>query len=111
MPLSPNVSAMRASEALSPALITQTVVVADPDGLHLRRCLAVINALRQYHARVTIRMKSQVEDAASMLGLMSLAAVQGTELLLSATGPTAKEAVEAVAAVLTDHATQIAADQ
>jgi phosphotransferase system HPr (HPr) family protein len=102
------------AEALSPSLITRAVVVADPDGLHLRRCLAVINALRQCHARVTIRMKTQVEDAASILGLMSLAATQGTELLLSATGPTAKEAkeaVEAVAAVLTDNVTQTATGQ
>jgi len=104
MSLSSDASSICASEPPLLALITRAVVVADPDGLHLRRCLAVVNALRRHQARVTIRTSCQVEDAASIMGLMSLAASQGTELILSATGPTAKEALEAVANVLTDNA-------
>jgi len=104
MSLSPDASTICAPEPPLQALITRAVVVADPDGLHLRRCLAIVNSLRRHQARVTIRTNGQVEDAASIIGLMSLAASQGTELILSATGPTAKEALEAVATVLTDNA-------
>jgi phosphocarrier protein len=90
-------------ESALQASITRTVILADPDGLHVRRCLAVVNALRRHQAQVSIRTSGQAEDAASILGLLSLAASQGTELILSATGPTAQEALESVASVLTDN--------
>jgi phosphocarrier protein HPr len=104
MLLSPDASTIYAPVPPPQTLITRAVVVGDPDGLHLRRCFAVVNSLRRYQARVTIRTNGQVEDAASILGLMTLAASQGTELILAATGPAAKEALEAVATVLTDNA-------
>jgi phosphotransferase system HPr (HPr) family protein len=48
-------------------------------------------------AKVTIQKGSQLADAASILDLLMLAASQGTELVLSATGPEADDALEAVA--------------
>ena len=53
---------------------------------------------------MTIRTDGQAEDAASIMGLMSLAAPQGTDLLLSATERKTKEDLEAVATVLRDNA-------
>jgi phosphocarrier protein HPr len=82
------------------ASLTRHVVVADPDGLHLRNCLAVVKAVQQYQAQVTIRGNGQLVDAASILGLMSLAALPGTELTLSASGPTAVEALEAISQLI-----------
>jgi len=79
------------------ASFTRVVVVADPDGLHLRNCLAVVNVVQRHHARVTINGNGQVVDAASILELMSLAAIPGTELIVSATGPKAIEALEDIA--------------
>jgi phosphotransferase system HPr (HPr) family protein len=48
-------------------------------------------------AKVTIQKGSQFADAAIILDLLMLAASQGTELVLSATGPEAEKALEAVA--------------
>lgn len=79
------------------ASLTRVVVVADPDGLHLRICLAVVHAVQRHQADVTIHGNGQVVDAASILGLLSLAAIPGTELLLSAKGPNGGEALEAIA--------------
>jgi phosphocarrier protein HPr len=78
------------------ASLTRVVVVADPDGLHLRNCLAVVSTVQRHRADVTIHGNGQVVDAASILGLMSLAASPGTELVLSAKGPTAGAALEAI---------------
>lgn len=79
---------------------TRTVLVANPDGLHIRVCAAIVKAVGTYRAKVTIRKESQIVDAVSMFGLMLLAASQGTELILSARGPEAREALEAVAGLL-----------
>ena len=68
-----------------------------PEGLHLRPCSAIVNTVSRHLAKVMIQKGSQVADAASILDLLSLAATQGTELVLSATGAEAEEALEAVA--------------
>lgn len=87
-----------------PTSLTRVVVVADPDGLHLRNCLAVVKAVQQHQAHVTIHGNGQVVDAASILGLMSLAAMSGTELTLSARGPAAGEVLETIAQLLAGEA-------
>ena len=74
----------------------QTVWVNPPEGLHLRKCAAIAELVGQYQARVTLQKGDHAEDAASVLGLMLLAATQGTPLTLSATGPEAEDAFRAV---------------
>jgi phosphotransferase system HPr (HPr) family protein len=46
---------------------------------------------------VTIQKDTQTVDASSIHALMSLAAMQGTELVLTATGPEAAHVVDALA--------------
>ena len=73
-----------------------TVVVTNPLGLHVRPCLAIVNTVRQFKAVVKIRNGKQADDATSMLQLMTLAAGQGTELTVSAKGPEAEQALDAL---------------
>lgn len=75
----------------------RTLSVRTKHGLHLRPCSAIVTAVGQYQARVTVQKGSESVNADSMLGLLSLAACAGTELLLSASGAEAQEALEAVA--------------
>lgn len=72
------------------------VQVSNPEGLHLRPCLAIVQAVSRYHADVHIHKGGQTEDASSMLGLLSLGAGPGHELQLSASGPEAELALDAV---------------
>ncbi len=46
---------------------------------------------------MTICRGNQIVDAASILDLMSLGATQGTELVLSPSGPQAEEVLDALA--------------
>lgn len=78
----------------------RSVWVNCPEGLHLRKCAAIAQIVGKYQARVTIQKDDQSEDAASVLGLMTLAASEGTQLTLSATGVDAEQAVRAIAALL-----------
>lgn len=82
---------------------TRTVFVANRHGLHVRVCSAIVTAVGKYRANVTIRRGSQTLDAASILDLLLLAASQGTELVLSASGSEAEEALDAVARLLDDE--------
>jgi phosphotransferase system HPr (HPr) family protein len=80
----------------------RTVFVTNPQGLHMRVCSEIVRRLQRYRARVTVRKGDQAEDAASILGLMTLAAECGTKLVLFATGPEAEEALQAICLLLGD---------
>lgn len=71
--------------------------VTNSHGLHARPCVAIVNLSRQYRAAITLRSNGQSASAARILELMSLGAAQGTELTLSAEGPDAEQALEALA--------------
>jgi phosphotransferase system HPr (HPr) family protein len=73
------------------------VLVTNSHGLHARPCVAIVNLARQYQAAITLRKNGQSAGADHILDLMSLGAAQGTELVLSAEGPDAEQAVEALA--------------
>lgn len=75
---------------------TRTLMVSHQLGLHLRPCSAIVTTVGRHLAKVMIWNGSQSADAASILDLLSLAAAQGTELVVTATGPEAAEALEAV---------------
>jgi phosphotransferase system HPr (HPr) family protein len=55
-----------------------------------------------YQARITVQKGDQSEDAACVLGLLLLAASQGMPLTLSATGPEAELAVQAIVELFED---------
>jgi len=76
---------------------TRTVTITNPHGLHVRPCSAIVNTVSRHNAEVTVQRNGHTASAASILDLMSLGATQGTELVLSAKGPDAEEALNALA--------------
>jgi phosphotransferase system HPr (HPr) family protein len=72
------------------------VIVTNRDGLHARPSVAIVNTVSNYQARVTIRKGDRTVDASSTIDLLSLGATQGTELVVTATGPDAVEVLEAI---------------
>jgi phosphocarrier protein HPr len=59
-----------------------------------------VKTLNRHQAHVTIRKGTQNVSAASVIDLLSLAATQGTELVFTATGEEAEDALNAVAGLL-----------
>ena len=56
-------------------------------------CVAIAKTVSRHRAHVTIQKGAQSVNAGSVMDLLSLAAVQGTELVLSATGDEADRAL------------------
>lgn len=73
---------------------TRTLVLSNPLGLHARPAALVARKAADFDAQVSINGV----DAASVLALMALGLTGGAQVELSATGPQAGEAVEAIAA-------------
>ncbi|OHB75655.1 MAG: hypothetical protein A2W31_01985 [Planctomycetes bacterium RBG_16_64_10] len=91
---------------------TGTVVVNKPEGLHARPAELFVSLARQFNATIDILKDDQRVDAKSILHVLTLAAVQGTELRLEAVGEDAAAAVAAlVGLVASDFATNRTASQ
>ena len=91
-----NTSGLRLPEGLVETA-TRTVRIAHQNGLHLRPCSAIVDAVNRHRAKVIVQYGNQSANAASILDLLSLGAASGTELVLSATGAEAEAALESVA--------------
>jgi len=78
----------------------RTVVVANPQGLHLRPLEQVAALASQYDANVELVNGSTRADASSIMSMLALGSGQGTELTIEATGADAQAAVDAMAELL-----------
>ncbi|MDO5051368.1 MAG: dihydroxyacetone kinase phosphoryl donor subunit DhaM [Pseudoclavibacter sp.] len=70
--------------------------IVNPSGLHARPAAALVKRAAGFDARITI----DGADAKSLLSVMGLGVEAGAEVLLSATGPQARQAVDAIAALV-----------
>lgn len=79
----------------------RTVTIASRTGLHARPAAIFVKAAADQGVPVSIRVgDGRPVPAASMLAVLSLGAVQGTEVTLSADGEGAEEALDSLAALL-----------
>ncbi len=91
---------VRSAECLDDApadnRVTGSASLINTLGLHARPAAQIAEAVGALSAEVTVGCGDRSADAASSLELMTLQAGQGMELQVSATGPDAELAVEAV---------------
>ncbi|MGA0038700.1 MAG: HPr family phosphocarrier protein [Pirellulales bacterium] len=85
-----------ATDQLAAVLRTREVTVGSPQGLHARPADLVAREARRWQSRIEFVGNSQRADGKSILDLLSLAAAEGTRLIIEATGPDADEALAAI---------------
>lgn len=78
-------------------VVTRTVVVREPNGLHMRPAEVVARAAQRFEASISLRQGDYRVDAKSIFDLITLAATCGSELELIAEGTDAEAASSAVA--------------
>ena len=66
-------------------------------GLHARAAALLVQTVSRFEAEVEISKDGQVVDARSIMGVLTLAATQGSKIQVEAHGKEAEEAVRAVA--------------
>ena len=80
--------------------LQKTVVVSNPQGFHLRPMGAFAQLASRFESSVKVSREGQSVNGKSILDLMLLAAVQGTELTLEVAGPDAQAALDALVNLL-----------
>jgi phosphocarrier protein HPr len=81
-------------------VIQREVTVRNRLGLHARAAARFVHAANAFHSRVTVTRDGRTMDGKSILGILLLAASQGTALKLGADGDDEALAVEALAALV-----------
>lgn len=85
------------SEAASAACMA---VIVNQKGLHARAAAKLVALAGQFNARVEISRNDMIANGQSIMGLMMLAAARHSTVKLTATGPEAQRAVEAIAGLI-----------
>jgi phosphocarrier protein HPr len=83
-----------------PASYEQQVILSGD--LHARPAGALAVAAGRFASAVSITAGSNTADAKSVLGVMGLGATSGQRVTVFAVGPDAREAVDAVIAILSE---------
>lgn len=63
-----------------------TATVADPVGFHLRAAGRIVKLTKTFASEVTIRYNGRAANAKSIMGLASLAAEYGTDVIIEVDG-------------------------
>jgi phosphocarrier protein HPr len=77
-------------------MIKKTVTIKNSTGLHARPSAALVKLAGSFKSDFYIHMYGYRVNGKSILGVMTLAAEQGAELLFEVSGPDEEEAMEAI---------------
>lgn len=81
----------------------QTVTIVNNLGLHLRPAEKFVTLARRFQAEIQVHYKGRELNGGSILDLIGIAAEKGSRLELVACGPEAKNALDALARLVTEH--------
>ena len=72
------------------------VTIANTKGLHARASASFVKCAETFNAEITVTRDGQSVNGTSIMGLMMLAASQGSSIEISATGPDTAPALKAL---------------
>ncbi|MFC1665244.1 HPr family phosphocarrier protein [Pseudomonadota bacterium] len=84
-------------------MIEQEVTIINKLGLHARAAAKFVNVASKYQCQLSLKHNDQKVDGKSIMGLMMLAATQGTTIKLVAQGVDANQAVEEIVHLIEDR--------
>ncbi len=76
--------------------ITKNFVIINELGLHARPAMLLVQAISRLNCSVQIEKEGLEADAKSIMGVLTLAAEQGSQIIVRAVGPDAEKAVHAI---------------
>jgi phosphocarrier protein HPr len=76
--------------------IVKKIEIKNKLGLHARAAALLVQTANKFSAQVSISKDGQSIDARSIMGVLTLAAAQGSKIQVEATGEDAERAVKAI---------------
>ncbi|MBX6421204.1 MAG: HPr family phosphocarrier protein [Nevskia sp.] len=85
------------------ARLERTVTIVNRLGLHARAAAKLVTLAAKYRCEVRVRKDGREVSGKSIMGVMMLAAAQGSRITLIAEGPDAREALDALARLVAER--------
>ena len=82
--------------------MSKELLIINKRGLHARASAKFVQAVERFDAQVWVTRGGETVGGTSIMGLMMLAAGPGTSVVVSAIGPEAQAAIDAIAALVAD---------
>jgi phosphocarrier protein HPr len=82
--------------------LSRELLIINKRGLHARASAKFVQMVERFNAEVWVTRGSETVGGTSIMGLMMLAAGPGTSVVVSATGPEAQAAIDAIATLVAD---------
>ena len=82
--------------------VVRELTICNKKGLHARASARFVQTVEKFDAEVRVMRCGETVGGTSIMGLMMLAAGPGTMVTVSAIGPEAQQAVDALAALIAD---------
>ena len=83
-------------------MIEKEVLIRNKLGLHARAAVRFVNLANRYSASVKVIKDDTEIDGKSILGILTLAAIQGSSIGLRVSGKDEDEAIKALTALIKD---------
>jgi phosphocarrier protein HPr len=84
------------------AAATRRLVITNRRGLHARASAKFVKCAERFDARIRVMRDGQEVGGTSIMGLMTLAAVPGSAIEVTADGPEAEAALDALAVLVAE---------
>ena len=82
--------------------ISRELLIINKRGLHARASAKFVQMVERFEAEVWVTRGNETVGGTSIMGLMMLAAGPGTTIMVSAKGPEAQAALDAITALVAD---------
>jgi phosphocarrier protein len=76
--------------------LTRELAITNKRGLHARASAKFVQMVERFNAEITVTRGHETVGGNSIMGLMMLAAAPGTSIIVTAKGPQAQEALDAL---------------
>ena len=90
-------------DRLPDGTVRAEVTIINRLGLHARAAARFVETANRFTADVVVANGEESVSGKSILGLMMLAAAEGTTLTLAATGPDAEDVIDALGALIAER--------
>ena len=83
-------------------MLTLSIKIINKLGLHARASAKLTQIVNQFESDIWLEKNNKKVNAKSIMGVMMLAASQGTNIIITTEGPDEKEALSAIVSLIND---------
>jgi phosphocarrier protein HPr len=91
------------SPPVSAGMLSRDVLIVNRKGLHARATAKFVQCVDRFEAEVKVTRCGETVGGDSIMGILTLGAGPGSTITISAAGADAREALDALAALISDR--------